>query len=115
MTMENRRTAQRFDLHLPLRVRTPDAPAGEKVVETRDVSHRGVFFWFDRTLEPGSEFEFVMVLPKEITGAINVQVKCLGKVIRTIPQEGSRIGVAAMIERYEFIRANSEQASSPKT
>lgn len=114
MTIQDRRTAQRFDLHLPLRLHTPDAPEGEQVVETRDVSHRGVFFWFDRTLEAGSEFEFVMVLPKEITGAINVQVKCQGKVIRSIPQEGSRVGVAAVIERYDFVRANNEESSSPK-
>lgn len=108
MSDADRRTAQRFDLHLPLRVRAAEVPGGEKQAETRDVSHRGVYFWFDRTMEAGSEFEFVMVLPQEITGTIPVQVKCLGKVVRSTPQEDGRIGVAAVIERYDFLRANNE-------
>lgn len=104
--MDDRRAAQRFDLHLPLRVHTPEAPGAEKQAETRDVSHRGVFFWFDRTLDAGSEFDFVMVLPKEITGSIPVQIRCQGKVVRSLPQEDGRVGVAAVIERYDFVRTN---------
>lgn len=109
--MPERRAAQRFDLQLPLRVHVSEGQEAEKSAETRDISHRGVYFWFDRTLDPGSEFEFLMELPQEMTGTIPVQIRCIGKVIRSLPQQDGRIGIAAVIERYEFIR--SSNAANP--
>lgn len=103
--MQERRAARRFDMRLPLRITDPESPERELRSEARDLSHRGVYFWFDRNLSPGSEFEFVLVLPSEITTTIPVQVRCVGKVIRSLPDRNGRIGVAARIERYEFLRS----------
>ena len=48
----------------------------------------------------------MLTLPAEITKGQAVRVKCLGKVIRVdkgLTSENS-VGVAATIDRYEFLR-----------
>ena len=58
---------------LPLTVRS-SGPEGavEQKGQTRDVSFRGLYFLTDGRFEPGSEIEFVLTLPKEITLAGDV-------------------------------------------
>ena len=49
---------------------------------------------------------FPMTLPEQITKGNAVRIKCVGKVVRVDhgkSEEGS-LGVAATIERYEFLR-----------
>ena len=50
--------------------------------------------------------EFILTLPGEITQGQPVRVRCKGKVVRVdrAAAEGNAIGVAATIERYEFVR-----------
>lgn len=100
-----RRTSRRFNMSLPLSVRMPaEGVAEEKRGETRDVSFRGLYFLIDSKVEPGTPLEFVLTLPKEITMAGDVHIRCYGQVIRVDDQDGRR-GVAARIERYEFLPA----------
>lgn len=100
-----RRTSRRFNMSLPLSVRVPaESAAEEKKGETRDVSFRGLYFLIDSKVEPGTPLEFVLTLPKEITMAGDVHIRCYGEVIRVDEQNG-RLGVAARIERYEFLPA----------
>jgi hypothetical protein len=96
-----RRTSRRFTMSLPLTLRVGRSP-GEKRGETRDVSFRGLFFWTQEELEAGAPIEFVLTLPKEITMTRDVQIHCYGRVIRVEGQQETR-GVAARIERYEFL------------
>lgn len=100
-----RRSARRFMMTLPLTVRSsgPDG-AVEKFGQTRDVSFRGLYFLTDAHFEPGNEIEFVLTLPKEITLAGDVHIRCYGQVVRVEPHNGRR-GIAARIERYEFLPA----------
>jgi len=88
---------------LPLTVRA-SSPNGtlEQKGQTRDVSFRGLYFLTEAKLEAGSEIEFVLTLPKEITLAGDVHIRCYGQVVRVEPQNGTR-GIAARIERYEFL------------
>ncbi len=90
---------------LPLTVRS-SGPEGavEQKGQTRDVSFRGLYFLTDGRFEPGSEIEFVLTLPKEITLAGDVYIRCFGQVVRVEPHNG-RSGIAARIERYEFLPA----------
>ena len=44
----------------------------------------------------------MLTLPKEITLAGDVNIRCFGQVVRVEPDSPSR-GIAARIERYEFI------------
>jgi len=37
-------------------------------------------------------------------------VRCLGRILRTSPEQSGEVGIAAAIERYEFMR-NAESAA----
>jgi hypothetical protein len=100
-----RRTSRRFTMALPLTLRAGRS-SGEKRGETRDVSFRGLFFWTREELDPGAPIEFVLTLPKEITMTRDVKIHCYGRVIRVEGQDATR-GVAARIERYEFLPTSS--------
>ena len=74
---------------------------------TRNVSSSGVYFEFASSLDVGTPLEFVLTLPEQITKGNAVRIRCMGKVVRVDPgksEEGS-LGIAATIERYEFLRA----------
>ncbi|HUA00960.1 MAG TPA: PilZ domain-containing protein [Candidatus Aquilonibacter sp.] len=100
-----RRAARRFSMMLPVKVRFS---AGEDLVEkqgeTRDVSFRGLYFLVEASPETGSSIEFVLTLPQQITLAGDVHIRCYARVLRVEPHNGRR-GVAARIERYEFLPA----------
>lgn len=112
--MTERRAAHRYELSLPVVVRTP---IQEKVEphsgQTRDISSSGVYFLIDHELAPGSELDFMLTLPTEITRGTEVFIRAQGKVVRVDRKEEEgqqRIGVAAVIQKYDIIRA--EAASS---
>lgn len=100
----DRREARRFTMTLPLRVRTPGDKGEEFAARTRDVSFRGLYFLVDADLKLGSEIEFVLVLPGQVTLSSDVHIRCYGQVVRVEEQNGQH-GVAARIERYEFLPA----------
>ena len=106
--MENgveRRTARRFSMMLPLKVRFSTGNGfTEKPGETRDVSFRGLYFTIEASVESGSSIEFVLTLPQQITLAGDVHIRCYARVLR-VDQHNGRNGVAAQIERYEFLPA----------
>lgn len=95
------RNTRRFPLQLPLAVKTSGTQAEEVAARTRDVSARGVFFYVDSKLEPGSEVEFTLTLPPEITLTESINVRCKGHIVR-VDEAGGRVGIAAAIDEYEF-------------
>lgn len=106
-TSTERRATRRFSMMLPVKVRLPenrDAP--ERAGETRDVSYRGLYFLTDGAVQPGSSIEFVLTLPQQITLAGDVHIRCYARVLR-VEQHSSRCGVAARIDRYEFLPASA--------
>jgi hypothetical protein len=109
---KERRASRRFLMRLPLTVRwTDESVVGEAATESREVSSRGLYFNLPTGLKSGSPVEIVMTLPHELTQAGPVRVRCLGRVLRsTNPDDIGQIGVAAAIERYEFMR-NGENAA----
>ncbi len=109
--MSNRRLSHRYELSLPVVVREgiPENPA-RLSGQTRDISTRGVYFLMDSDLEAGARLDLTLTLPAEITQGSAVLVKAQGRVIRTEKKSDNgvgRIGVAAAIERYEIVRAES--------
>ena len=103
---QERRAMRRFDMHLAASVRIPGA--GEFATETQNVSARGVFFYLDRSLVEGSRVEVTMTFPPHITLTDPVRVRFVARVIRVeAPLPLSRIGVAAVIEEYEFLRSTT--------
>lgn len=103
MNDTERRTTRRYTMALPLAVRCA-GPGGvvERAGKTRDVSYRGLYFFADAVVEPGTEIEFTLTLPREVTMATDVQIRCSGRVVRVEPHNGDR-GIAAQIEHYEFL------------
>src|ERR1700675_2387839 len=98
------RTGKRFPLELPIKIHKADE-GGQASGVTGNLSAAGVYIRADAALEVGSNVEFEIVLPPEVTGAKeNVTVQCKGRVVRTDepPPRGSRTsveprGVAAML------------------
>jgi hypothetical protein len=105
--LTERRTSRRFTMALPLTLRLQGSSGPiEKAGETRDISFRGLYFWTQEEFEAGIPIEFVLTLPREITMTHDVNIHCFGRVIRVEPQHKTR-GVAARIERYEFLSASA--------
>jgi hypothetical protein len=106
-TMTERRTARRYDLSLPVVIRIPVEKESARNGKTRDISTRGVYFTIDQDLNAGAELDITLTLPSEVTRGSEVFIRAMGKVVRVEkkPENGlSRVGVAAVIERYEIIR-----------
>lgn len=103
-----RRSMRRFDMRLPAAVRLDDYSTLNLQTETQNVSARGVFFYLDRPVEEGSRLEMTLTFPPHVTLTDSVRVRFTARVIRVeAPLPASRIGVAAMIEEYEFLRAGT--------
>ncbi len=99
----DKRTVRRFALRLPVSVRYGDN-AEEHAAQTRDVSARGICFYFDSAIQAGSAIDFTLTLPPEITLTESIRVRCKGRVVRV---EGgapaNRLAVAAVIDEYDFL------------
>jgi hypothetical protein len=112
--MTERRTARRYDLSLPVIIRIPaERKDDSQEGKTRDISTRGLYFVIEQDLEAGSELDITLTLPAEITHGSEVFVRALGKVVRIERrnEEGAeRMGVAAVIERYDIIRGEAVRA-----
>ena len=105
-----RREARRFTMSLPMRVLARDARGRELDAHTRDVSYRGLYFLADSKFDVGSEIEFVITLPQQVTQSGDVNIRCTGEIVRIEPRENGRVGIAAKIARYEFMPAAANAA-----
>ena len=112
--MTERRTARRYDLSLPIIIRVPTERAPDaQQGKTRDISTRGLYFVVEQNLEAGSDLDITLTLPAEMTQGTEVFVRALGKVVRVEnrSEDGDhRMGVAAVIERYDIIRGEAARA-----
>src|ERR1700691_214837 len=104
MQADERRTMRRFDMRLPAVVRLDEN--NEFQTETQNVSARGVFFYLDRPVPAGTTCEVTLTFPPHITLTDAVRVRFAARVIRSeSPLPSLRVGTAAMIEDYEFLRS----------
>jgi len=113
---QERRMMRRFDMRLPAVVRLVQKNVqdndqdndqdNEFQTETQNVSARGVFFYLDRPVAAGTRCEVTLTFPPHITLTDAVRVRFTARVIRVeSPLPSLRIGTAAMIEDYEFLRS----------
>ncbi|HKV03617.1 MAG TPA: PilZ domain-containing protein [Candidatus Acidoferrales bacterium] len=111
--MTERRMARRYDLSLPVNIRMPiNREPKLHAGQTRDISTRGVYFTVEKDLIPGSEVDFTLTLPAEITRGAEVFVRAHGRVVRVDKRsddDHETIGVAAVIERYDIIRGEGSR------
>lgn len=100
---QERRMMRRFDMRLPAVVRLDQ---DEFQTETQNVSARGVFFYLDRPVPAGTRCDVTLTFPPHITLTDAVRVRFTARVIRVeSPLPSLRVGTAAMIEDYEFLRS----------
>ena len=97
-----RRRAHRFDLHLPVTVRWKDSSGTrEALTVSEDVSSNGIYFVLPEGIQDGTAVEVEMTLPHQITLAGPLRVRCMGHMQRC--EVGTNVGMAAAIEKYEFL------------
>ena len=108
-----RRSAQRFEMHLPLAVHFD----GRTVPGfTQDLTGRGIFFYAETTLPEGAVVELTFTMPSEITLGENMPVRCRGRVLRASSSPvdhslvGQRNGIAVQLDSYEYLPATEATA-----
>ena len=112
--VQERRTTRRYDLSLPVLIRIPtEKESASRKGNTRDISTRGLYFVMDQDPQAGSPLDLVLTLPTAITNGKEVLVHAFGRVLRVEPriEDGNaRMGVAAVIEKYDMVRAEAPRA-----
>ncbi|HSC45166.1 MAG TPA: PilZ domain-containing protein [Candidatus Acidoferrum sp.] len=99
----DRREARRFNMTLPMKVLSLDSNAHELKAYTRDVSYRGLYFLAESEFRLGSSIDFIITLPEQVTRSADVNIRCHGQIVRTESTQNGKMGVAAKIDRYEFM------------
>jgi PilZ domain len=95
---------RRFDMRLPAVVKCEGIDG--LVTETQNVSARGVFFYLSQMVPTGTKIEVTLTFPPHVTLTDAVRIRFNARVIRVEnPLPSLRVGVAAMIEDYEFVRS----------
>jgi len=108
-TSVDRRAIRRFDMRLPAKVKVEGESIDEWHTETQNVSARGVFLYLDRPLAEGSRIHVTLTFPPHVTLTDPVRVRFTARVVRAeAPLPASRIGIAAVIEDYEFLRSAAQ-------
>jgi c-di-GMP-binding flagellar brake protein YcgR len=112
--MVERRAARRYDLTLPISIRSAaERLVGRQEGKTKDISPRGLYFVVGQDMDAGSNLDITLTLPAEITHGTDVFVRAQGKVVRVerrLEDGEPRMGVAAVIERYDIIRGEQPRA-----
>jgi len=108
-----RRSAQRFEMNLPLGVHFD----GRTVPGfTQDLTGRGVFLYAETALPEGAVVELTFTMPSEITLGENMPVRCRGRVLRASSPQGvhsdvgQRNGIAVQLDSYEYLPSNEPNA-----
>ena len=104
-----RRATRRFRIKLPMTVRWANLSGNwETQAESEDITSRGVYFFLPAEIENGSSVEVIIVMPRQITLAEPVRVRCQGRVRRTEIKDTHRVGVVVEIQQYRFLRENEK-------
>ena len=99
----NHRRAERYPYRIPTSVRHPNA-SNRAMATTGNLSEKGVFFFFDDKVEPGTDIELIMIMPPEIPEYARRWVCCNARVVRVEEQPGEKqVGIAAEITRCEAL------------
>jgi len=107
---QDRRVMRRFDMRLPAIVKMTGEFPDQMLTETMNVSAKGIFFYLDRKIEQGCPLEVTLTFPPHVTLTDSVKVRFTAKVVRVeSPLPALRVGVAAVIEDYEFLKAINGQ------
>jgi len=101
----DRREARRFNMTLPLRLLPTDSNSPELQAQTRDVSYRGLYFLAGSPIQAWQRHRICHHSSR--TGhALQRRQHPLPRPGRARePTQNGRVGIAAKIDRYEFLHA----------
>jgi hypothetical protein len=116
------RRAQRYKLQLPLEIVRLGGRRVSRTERTRDISSGGVCFVTPDNVEVGGRIEYLITL---FESNPPVKIRCLGKVLRSMPPRNGQAGssvtrerengcyeVACTMERYSFVRQGEFEAAA---
>jgi PilZ domain len=96
-----RRSRDRVALNVPVKVRQADG--SELPATTRDLSTNGIFLYSEAGLEKGTKLELVVMLPAGLGIGTGGWALCQASVVRVEQASGSRVGVAASLDRIDLL------------
>jgi hypothetical protein len=95
-----RRSGQRMPVSVPVKVRHEGS---EHQALTRDLSSTGIFLYTESGMKAGSKLELVIMLPAGLGLGPGGWTLCEASVVRVEESEGKGMGVAATIDRIDFL------------
>jgi hypothetical protein len=99
--MGERRQARRYGVSLPLQVFVSKRPIESTTAQVRDISRSGIYFHSRVPIDPGAVLELAFALPTEVA---SVLVRASAKALRAARLDGGLYGVAAVIDRIDFVQ-----------
>ncbi len=99
----SRRSSIRFPLELSTQVRwVEDNQTRTLHTQTMNMSSSGLYLLVGPQDQPGATIEFEVQLPAEIVKGAGVVLRGKGHLVRRDKLEGNRVGLAAVIDQYQF-------------
>ena len=95
-----RRLRERVPLRVPVKVRHE---GGEHEGLTRDLSSTGIFLYSETGMRAGSKLELVIMLPPGLGLGPGGWTLCEASVVRVEAFEGKGMGIAATLDRIDFL------------
>lgn len=100
------RKHRRYQLNLPVSMRSKSSRATPVTASSRDISAQGIYFTISKEFDLGSKLEFDLDLPPALAQGKQVRIHCTAKIIRVDRlKDQDQVGVAAQIENYKFVRS----------
>jgi hypothetical protein len=96
----DRRSGGRLPVRVPIKVRHNGS---EHEGITRDLSSSGIFLYSESGMKPGSKLELVVMLPPGLGLGPGGWTLCQASVVRIEQSDGKGIGIAATLDRVEFV------------
>jgi Tfp pilus assembly protein PilZ len=104
--VRDRRLAYRHAIKTSLRFRIRKSSIPEQRAESENLSERGVYFSTSSPLSLGTAVDFLLKMPREITGREATEWRCTGHVVRLEPKvfPEKRLGVGVEFDFCEVCR-----------
>ncbi len=107
--VKDRRATSRYNLVLPVEIRVaPNRDAVASIlVKTHDISIHGFYFNITQAFAVGTQFEYSIALPIEMTGTTQAYISGMARAVRVEESSESHpghLGIGALIESYQVSR-----------
>lgn len=104
----SRRSSLRFPLELPTRIRwVEDNQTRTLDTQTKNMSSSGLYLLVGPQDQPDARIEFEVQLPSTIVKGAGIVLRGKGHLVRRDELEGNRVGLAAVIDQYQFFSEDS--------